>query len=273
MGYQLREIFGDKTHAFQRYQRMMYWMPKWRYANPYYVPWELPTDRLELAKLVLNRMSVDLQNALTIFQVMMSYLRVFVWINLGRKWTLKWWWWCIKRKMFFDDNNNNNNNNNNEFNARFVFKWRHRGRPFPSTIVYFVNIFESMKWFLKMWQHKLQPHSQYDSPYGVRWVVQCQTQDNNRWVQHDTHYMVYWGYINHLISFFDLIFNFFDFYLKMRKSEIIAYENWFEWSLEWGPSCSWIQIDFDPSPSQLKGLGVPGISQWNLLYLVLFIEY
>ena len=35
--------------------------------------------------------------------------------------------------------NNNNNNNNNEFNARFVFMWRHRGRPFHAIMLFCRN--------------------------------------------------------------------------------------------------------------------------------------
>lgn len=69
MGYQLRGIFGDKCHAFRKYRRMMYWMPKFRFANPYYVPYNLPTDQIELAKLALKRMAVDLENEVSVFMV------------------------------------------------------------------------------------------------------------------------------------------------------------------------------------------------------------
>jgi len=48
---------------------MMYWMPKFKFANPYYVPYVLPNDDIELAKLALNRMSVDLENTLTVYHV------------------------------------------------------------------------------------------------------------------------------------------------------------------------------------------------------------
>jgi signaling intermediate in Toll pathway protein len=66
MGYQLIRIFGKASHAFRKYQRMMYWMPKFKFANPYYVPYDLPTDNVELAKLALKRMSVDLETSLTV---------------------------------------------------------------------------------------------------------------------------------------------------------------------------------------------------------------
>lgn len=66
MGYQLIRIFGKKSHVFRKYQRMMYWMPKFKFANPYYVPHSLPTDDMELAKIALNRMSVDLGTKISV---------------------------------------------------------------------------------------------------------------------------------------------------------------------------------------------------------------
>ena len=69
MGYQLVEIFGKESHTFRKYRRMMYWMPKFKFMNPYYVPRDLPNDQAQLAKIALERMSVDLENKVTIFQV------------------------------------------------------------------------------------------------------------------------------------------------------------------------------------------------------------
>jgi len=69
MGYQLISIFGQESFAFRKYQRMMYWMPKFKFASPYYVPYVLPTDELELAKMALKRMSVDLENQLSVYHV------------------------------------------------------------------------------------------------------------------------------------------------------------------------------------------------------------
>ena len=74
MGDQLVRIFGKESHAVRRYQRMMYWMPKFKFANPYYVPYVLPNDDIELAKLALNRMSVDLENTLTVYPVSYTHL-------------------------------------------------------------------------------------------------------------------------------------------------------------------------------------------------------
>jgi len=48
---------------------MMYWMPKFKFASPYYVPYVLPTDDIELAKMALKRMAVDLENHVTVHYV------------------------------------------------------------------------------------------------------------------------------------------------------------------------------------------------------------
>ena len=73
MGYQLIEVFGNHSHAFRKYRRMMYWMPKFKYVNPYHVPHKLPDDHMELAKMALKRMSVDLQTVVSLFQVYFSF--------------------------------------------------------------------------------------------------------------------------------------------------------------------------------------------------------
>ena len=65
----LVDRFGSMTHVFRKYQRMMYWLPKFKNANPYPVPYNVPEDPLELAKLALKRMAVDLENKLSIFRV------------------------------------------------------------------------------------------------------------------------------------------------------------------------------------------------------------
>jgi signaling intermediate in Toll pathway protein len=69
MGYQILAIFGERSHVMRRYQRMMYWMPKFKHENPYPVPRELPNEAVELAKLALARMNQDLEIKISIFQV------------------------------------------------------------------------------------------------------------------------------------------------------------------------------------------------------------
>lgn len=67
-GRRLEKIFGTEAHAFRKYRRMMYWMPKFKHANPYPVPKELPDDGLQLALLALRRMSVDRHSKITVWQ-------------------------------------------------------------------------------------------------------------------------------------------------------------------------------------------------------------
>ena len=77
IGYEIISIFNKNTRPFRKYQRMMYWMPKFKYANPYYIPHILPTDSIELAKMALKRMAVDLENAISVFYVSLDLLHNF----------------------------------------------------------------------------------------------------------------------------------------------------------------------------------------------------
>ncbi|CAG9774032.1 unnamed protein product [Ceutorhynchus assimilis] len=66
---QLLAIFGKRGYPVRRYWRMMYWMPKWKYASPFPLPDPLPKDTYELAKLAIERISnVDATNQITIYQ-------------------------------------------------------------------------------------------------------------------------------------------------------------------------------------------------------------
>ncbi|CAD5116895.1 unnamed protein product [Dimorphilus gyrociliatus] len=67
-GYMLKDVFGDKAHAFRKYRRMMYWLPKFKNVNPYPIPLDLPNDPRELALIALKRMSIDLQTEYSIFE-------------------------------------------------------------------------------------------------------------------------------------------------------------------------------------------------------------
>ncbi|XP_050298213.1 evolutionarily conserved signaling intermediate in Toll pathway, mitochondrial [Anthonomus grandis grandis] len=65
---QLVAIFGRRGYPVRRFWRMMYWMPKWRYASPFPLPDPLPSDTYELAKLAIERISnVDPTNQVTIY--------------------------------------------------------------------------------------------------------------------------------------------------------------------------------------------------------------
>lgn len=66
---QLVAIFGRRAFPVRRYWRMMYWMPKWRYASPFPLPDPLPQDTYELTKLAIERISnVDPTNQVTVYQ-------------------------------------------------------------------------------------------------------------------------------------------------------------------------------------------------------------
>ncbi|XP_013785802.1 evolutionarily conserved signaling intermediate in Toll pathway, mitochondrial-like isoform X2 [Limulus polyphemus] len=61
----LINTFGKQSHVFRKYGRMMYWMPKFKNITPFPLPDPLPKDPLELAKLALRRISVDLQTEIS----------------------------------------------------------------------------------------------------------------------------------------------------------------------------------------------------------------
>uniref|UniRef100_A0A8C2E4Y3 ECSIT signaling integrator n=1 Tax=Cyprinus carpio TaxID=7962 RepID=A0A8C2E4Y3_CYPCA len=65
----LAQIFGEKSHPMRKYQRIMYWFPKFKHANPFPIPHVLPSDPVELARFSLTRIADDLDAKITIYQV------------------------------------------------------------------------------------------------------------------------------------------------------------------------------------------------------------
>lgn len=65
----LLQIFGTKGHPVRKYQRLMYWFPKFKHVNPYPVPHQLPEDPVDLAKFSLKRIADDLDAKLTVYQM------------------------------------------------------------------------------------------------------------------------------------------------------------------------------------------------------------
>ncbi|XP_053227091.1 evolutionarily conserved signaling intermediate in Toll pathway, mitochondrial [Podarcis raffonei] len=65
----LLRIFGDKSHPVRKYQRIMYWFPKFKHVNPHPVPDPLPKDPVDLARLGLQRIAADLDGKVTIYQL------------------------------------------------------------------------------------------------------------------------------------------------------------------------------------------------------------
>ncbi|XP_053151363.1 evolutionarily conserved signaling intermediate in Toll pathway, mitochondrial [Hemicordylus capensis] len=64
----LLRIFGEKSHPIRKYQRLMYWFPKFKNINPYPVPDPLPQDPVDLARLSLQRIAADLDAKVTVYQ-------------------------------------------------------------------------------------------------------------------------------------------------------------------------------------------------------------
>ncbi|XP_060887204.1 evolutionarily conserved signaling intermediate in Toll pathway, mitochondrial [Labrus mixtus] len=65
----LVQIFGEKSHPVRKYQRLMYWFPKFKNLNPFPVPQQLPEDPVDLARLSLTRIANDRDAEVTIYQL------------------------------------------------------------------------------------------------------------------------------------------------------------------------------------------------------------
>lgn len=72
----LVRIFGEKSHPMRKYQRIMYWFPKFKHLNPFPVPQELPADPVDLARFSLTRIANDLDAEVTVYQVKPPYSTV-----------------------------------------------------------------------------------------------------------------------------------------------------------------------------------------------------
>ncbi|XP_010886247.2 evolutionarily conserved signaling intermediate in Toll pathway, mitochondrial [Esox lucius] len=62
------QIFGEKGHPMRKFQRIMYWFPKFKNANPFPIPRQLPEDPVDLARLCLTRIANDLDSKVTVHQ-------------------------------------------------------------------------------------------------------------------------------------------------------------------------------------------------------------
>ncbi|KAM4564476.1 evolutionarily conserved signaling intermediate in Toll pathway, mitochondrial isoform 1-T2 [Fundulus diaphanus] len=65
----LVQIFGEKSHPVRKYQRIMYWFPRFKHVNPFPVPQSLPEDPVDLARLSLTRIANDLDSKITVYQL------------------------------------------------------------------------------------------------------------------------------------------------------------------------------------------------------------
>ncbi|XP_056115213.1 evolutionarily conserved signaling intermediate in Toll pathway, mitochondrial [Rhinichthys klamathensis goyatoka] len=64
----LAQIFGEKSHPMRKYQRIMYWFPRFKHTNPFPVPHVLSSDPVELARFSLTRIADDPDAKVTIYQ-------------------------------------------------------------------------------------------------------------------------------------------------------------------------------------------------------------
>lgn len=81
----LVQIFGEKSHPMRKYQRIMYWFPKFKHANPFPVPHELPQDPVDLARFSLTRIANDLDAKITVYQVPAVSLPVYWVVCISKK--------------------------------------------------------------------------------------------------------------------------------------------------------------------------------------------
>lgn len=74
----LVQIFGEKGHPMRKFQRIMYWFPKFKHLNPFPVPLQLPEDPVDLARLSLTRIANDLDAKVSVYQVLPARAVVLV---------------------------------------------------------------------------------------------------------------------------------------------------------------------------------------------------
>ncbi|XP_008283406.1 evolutionarily conserved signaling intermediate in Toll pathway, mitochondrial [Stegastes partitus] len=65
----LIQIFGEKSHPIRKFQRIMYWFPKFKNINPFPVPKQLPEDPVDMARFSLSRIAGDLDAKVTVYQL------------------------------------------------------------------------------------------------------------------------------------------------------------------------------------------------------------
>lgn len=65
-------VFSQYSSVWEKCARMTYWLTKFKNANPFPLPENLPQDPLELAIVALKRMSIDPQSDVSIYSVSFS---------------------------------------------------------------------------------------------------------------------------------------------------------------------------------------------------------
>ncbi|XP_077118046.1 evolutionarily conserved signaling intermediate in Toll pathway, mitochondrial [Ranitomeya variabilis] len=65
----LVQTFGKFSHPVKKYQRMLYWFPRFKHANPYPAPVHLEADPVALSKVCLMRIAADRDAQVTVYQL------------------------------------------------------------------------------------------------------------------------------------------------------------------------------------------------------------
>ncbi|XP_043940568.1 evolutionarily conserved signaling intermediate in Toll pathway, mitochondrial [Protopterus annectens] len=65
----LIQIFGRKSHPVRKFQRILYWFPKFKHVNQYPVPDHLPVDPVDLSRICLQRIAADMDAKVTVYQM------------------------------------------------------------------------------------------------------------------------------------------------------------------------------------------------------------
>ncbi|XP_063787307.1 evolutionarily conserved signaling intermediate in Toll pathway, mitochondrial isoform X2 [Pseudophryne corroboree] len=65
----LVQTFGKLSHPLKKYQRIMYWFPRFKYANPYPLPDGIEADPVALSKMCLQRIAADRDALATVYQL------------------------------------------------------------------------------------------------------------------------------------------------------------------------------------------------------------
>ncbi|XP_072005709.1 evolutionarily conserved signaling intermediate in Toll pathway, mitochondrial [Engystomops pustulosus] len=65
----LVQTFGKLSHPVKKYQRMLYWFPRFKHTNPYPVPLDLQADPVALSRVCLERIAADRDARVTVYQL------------------------------------------------------------------------------------------------------------------------------------------------------------------------------------------------------------
>ncbi|KRZ85487.1 Evolutionarily conserved signaling intermediate in Toll pathway, mitochondrial [Trichinella sp. T8] len=81
----VKNAFGEWTHAMRKMKRQMYWMPKFKNADPYPLPRPVPNSDIEIAQAAMRRICRDPANNVEVFYTStISDSTINTWIVSGQ---------------------------------------------------------------------------------------------------------------------------------------------------------------------------------------------